>query len=937
MRRRRSALLLATALAAVLGGATIAAAGPSSSLATGAAPVGRFVPDVLAQFDALSPRPDGLAFDIGTSPDPNTCQHYQGIARGEGADGTPFLFVSRAGVLPTGCVGVRDEGNLLVVRMGSRDRNGERLRSNRLFRDLGAFADPRDVVTRTVTFDGGASWPAYRSSTGWPAYGHPGGMQLVGDVLALALEDPYAGAPGAAIAFLDVSFPEAPRFLSALDLEDDPDDDDFGAGAVGLAPVAVGGACCRYLLVVTGKDNVVLRFYLSDPTAGGVTDLKREGLGWTLLRSYRRAELEAEGCLGTEWPSGSGFGHQTLNFVRQGDVDGTLYLVGARNDFLVGTGDDLLDLYRVELVPGVAPPACPLRRVRTSRATPTPYGALRVSANFAAGSGVYVSPSGELVVYATDYENQGPRRRSADGTIDTDSAHQTAAFAEYRHRDIVRPDSPTLRPTAAVDGPFVGDEGSSVLLTGRGEQAITRAWIQVFDEEGAGTSSPEAADAWLAIEFVDRDREDWDDLWQLGADGETLAERASSWRWFAPPGCTISANNYPTRSALFPGEGTVLLAGSGSVGVEPDLGGLGFEDTLEGVTFFHVDEEGRRVHDCEGYYSKPIGLGWDLDGNGSFETGGTSVTFDASAIDGPTTATVFARGTHPTDTTPLGIGASLAVPVTVRNVAPRLETVSVTDALGNTVASGGGATAIAGLSLLLDVTFTDPGRADTQTAVVDWGDGALDTTFTTFSDARGGVLGRLNDARAFATPGTYDIVATVRDDDGGGTASDAVRVQVVSPAQAIEDLADELTARIASAPNPTAAAALRDARDQLIGNRGGRPPTNGALDKLEDGDPVSAITKLRAAIVALAAAESSGAGSLSRLQGRVGLVAEAIATAEYEKAAAAVSPPSAGERRALAQIVALLESGRARLLAGTFAVACDDFRQAAAKAVDLRT
>ena len=71
------------------------------------------------------------------------------------------------------------------------------------------------------------------------------------------------------------------------------------------------------------------------------------------------------------------------------------------------------------------------------------------------------------------------------------------------------------------------------------------------------------------------------------------------------------------------------------------------------------------------------------------------------------------------------------------------------------------------------------------------------------------------------------------------------------------------------------------------------PPTNGATDKLDAKDPVAAITKLRAAISDLLTAESRGAGNLGSLKDLLGLVAEGIATASYQKAQAAIPSPSA--------------------------------------------
>ena len=60
----------------------------------------RFVPNVQSQFLNLSDKADPLGLHITTTPDPSTCRHYQGMARAEGADGTPFFFVTRSGNTP---------------------------------------------------------------------------------------------------------------------------------------------------------------------------------------------------------------------------------------------------------------------------------------------------------------------------------------------------------------------------------------------------------------------------------------------------------------------------------------------------------------------------------------------------------------------------------------------------------------------------------------------------------------------------------------------------------------------------------------------------------------------------------------------------------------------------------------------------------------------
>src|SRR5918993_2513344 len=92
-----------------------------------------FVDDVVGQFGALSLRPEPFGVWVWGHPEPedNIDKHYQGIARSQGP-GVPHLFLSWNGN-DSGCIDCDDEpGALFVIRMGSRDTTGERLRSNRL-------------------------------------------------------------------------------------------------------------------------------------------------------------------------------------------------------------------------------------------------------------------------------------------------------------------------------------------------------------------------------------------------------------------------------------------------------------------------------------------------------------------------------------------------------------------------------------------------------------------------------------------------------------------------------------------------------------------------------------------------------------------------------------------------------------------------------------
>ncbi|MGD8966966.1 MAG: PKD domain-containing protein [Anaerolineae bacterium] len=177
-----------------------AAAGSSSALTeeeavTGASDGGedvsqknRSLPDVEAAFDALTHHGEWLGFHNGagspvrentcdlTSPNPD---HIQSVVRSP-RSGVPHFYVCAAGSYHHQ-TGVSD-ANLMVVQMGSRDTWGERIRSNRLLRNhetsCSAPPSPDDVVVASVPF---------------PNYRHPGGMQMVGDILAVPLEQPRDG------------------------------------------------------------------------------------------------------------------------------------------------------------------------------------------------------------------------------------------------------------------------------------------------------------------------------------------------------------------------------------------------------------------------------------------------------------------------------------------------------------------------------------------------------------------------------------------------------------------------------------------------------------------------------------------------------------------------------------------------------------------------
>ena len=152
-----------------------------------------------------------------------------------------------------------------------------------------------------------------------------------------------------------------------------------------------------------------------------------------------------------------------LNFLGEGNITGDLYIAGARGRLLADR--DKFDLYKIvckkadETVspncdPGDLIDIIPINVNKAANASHSSGSSELL--NFAAASTFYISPSGELIFYATEHDNDGP--------------DESVKVGEWRHVDVVRPNSPTLRPSAKLDGPFVVDEGSSVNLTGIGRQ-----------------------------------------------------------------------------------------------------------------------------------------------------------------------------------------------------------------------------------------------------------------------------------------------------------------------------------------------------------------------------------------------------------------------------------------------------------------------------------
>ncbi len=826
----------------------------------------RFIPDVIEAFGALSEAPETLGFHITTTADPSFCKHYQAIVRVNGADGTPFFLVTKSGNNPayTGdgalcddSPGETGDGKLTVFRMDSRDKTGERMRSNRLQKGkhVNSTVPPtedRATIFFTVTEDG----LVLRDGEGGhppKVYRHPGGMQVVGNMMVMASEAPrdprgdclklcsavpvpnceqlcnqitYVG-PSAPtmVQFYDVSDPEDPQHRSNFAPTNEHGEPLTGCDGVAVTPLPND----RYLLAVTGGFDTEdpIYFYRSLPLG----DCSKPEVDCTLANPKLQWEFVAKrNAPDTKDPL------QALHFLREKDIEGTLYLAGSNGHPICPSGDcDRINLFTVESQsPNFEPGETVTFTVnyRGKRVYTHPSTGGSQIANLAAAAGFYESPSGELILYATEHDNDGP-----SGTVKA---------GEWRYESIVRGDSPTYLPRLAVDTTQTVYEGGTLSLTGAAGPPITKAWMQVYGIFGS-----------FVVDYDDEGLDDYANLRQFEPSGIFLpngyADHPVGWHWFAPQGCTVRAAdnldddfdaNATPRVATLPGTGNYETQTMEQV--FDDVNGDEMLWTVDGVGF---------VPDCDFYYSGPWTVFWDMNDDGTYEGQGDAIGFDATDIDGPSSATVPVQSRHATLPGPAG---EANVAITIENVAPIVSPLGLTDPAGRVI----GTTVpfvLTKVPVFATTTFSDPGRADTQTAELAWGDGAVDPhgAFLEFVQATGGVYGGVGAKHRYLVPGTYSITLEVEDDDHGVGVATAT-ILVVSPEQAMLDLVGRIELLLAGETDRDIRKDLTQALRALVGSN---PPktSNGALDKVRAENERAAIAAMGQVVNWLERAEDAGA------------------------------------------------------------------------------
>jgi PKD repeat protein len=264
-----------------------------------------------------------------------------------------------------------------------------------------------------------------------------------------------------------------------------------------------------------------------------------------------------------------------------------------------------------------------------------------------------------------------------------------------------------------------------------------------------------------------------------------------------------------------------------------------------------------------------------------------------------------------------GAQGSDTVIVTAENVAPVAAIDSVTDETGARIGVDV-PVALVGLVVGLAGSFTDVGVVDTHTAVINWGDATADPAFDSFSDCVGGVTGALSATHVYGVPGIYTISLSVTDDDAGVGAT-TFQIEVVDAAGAIASVVESL-APLADDKN------IQAALDKLQGGQGG-DASNGALDKLEQGNLNAALEKIVQALQYLEAAEAADPGlDLTFDKGLLALAGKSVAVGAVAKAEAVAFGQN--ELLKILQAKGLVAQGDALLGAQQSAGAVSRYQQA---------
>lgn len=319
------------------------------------------LPEVDAALSGLRSHGDIMGFQMNGAQDVSLMRgHWQGVQRPM-TDSVQYLYVSRSGA----------EIAFVVVKMESRNPAATRFRSNRLNPALPLHETSPPAGDRII-----------KEVAGEPGFDHAGGMQIIGNILAVPFEDHKNKS---CVVLYDLKNPEDPAKFHVLDHSNVTSPSDPGQGsAVGLTKLQDG----RYLMVVGVHSSKVLDFYVSNATSLRDPALK-----------FERFYTQKGGLVG---------GFQNLNFINQ--CDGKIFMVGTHNTGWPppSQGANHVRWYQLKNGPANTLAIEKVGAMELHCEYPTAALASVVHCNLGAGGGIYIDRNRQVYVYGVEHDNDGP-------------------------------------------------------------------------------------------------------------------------------------------------------------------------------------------------------------------------------------------------------------------------------------------------------------------------------------------------------------------------------------------------------------------------------------------------------------------------------------------------------------------------------------------------
>ncbi|MEO8702072.1 MAG: hypothetical protein ABI867_18660 [Kofleriaceae bacterium] len=470
----------------------------------------RCVPDPEGQLRHLRQRGDIVGYRMSPDvPDPDSDMlHWQSIVRPAGSTGHTFF------------AGKRDsKGAMVAVATVGHHRNttGKRLGATRtsLSEPDWKVSPPLEDKIRAMTIID-------------KNYEHPGGMQMLGSYLLVGIEDGPGSAAGQIVA-MDASAVTdtnlaVPTPKWSLKAETDH------AGVAAAAKLTDD----RYLFVTANEGIKMFEFYIgkgSSFASNPFASLEHGHLYYNSVPGFQRSYQHVSLIVGCpESPD---------------DTAGTLYLLGMTNtaydDWVTWDHDDYADLIKLTITPLDDPNTNDQWNIHgdfvaddhgelLGRHLYCTNSSADAQCHFSAATGSYVDPDGRLLLYATEWENQGP--------------FDSVKMVEFRPTDHL--ENPDTDPT----------EGCT---------AIGDAFVELYDDSlsslvGPTDMPPRDQNSYL-IEYGDTYRRSWNFDAAFDFDDKVAAAR-----YCIPPGYSFRLfkdRDLKGGSELLRGDATV--AGTGNV------------------------------------------------------------------------------------------------------------------------------------------------------------------------------------------------------------------------------------------------------------------------------------------------------------------------------------------------------------------------------------